>query len=59
MVDPSMFEYVGHSVIEDSNQFISELLLYSVPGDTFAYQSQNSTTFTSFYKVIVEGLLSC
>ncbi len=50
-VDPSMFEYVQHSPIVDSNQFITKLLFYSVPGDTFAYQSQSNRVFASFYKV--------
>ena len=56
-----MFEYVQHSPIVDSSQFITKLLLYSVPGDTFAYQSQSNIVFTSFYKVniSIEDLHVC
>lgn len=39
------------SPIMDSSQFIAELLLYSVPGDTSAYQGQSNSVFNSFYKV--------
>ena len=51
LIDPSAFEFMERSPIMDSSQFITELLLYSVPGDTFAYQGQSNSVFNSFYKV--------